>query len=127
MLQKVLTIGHWKSRITDTVDKYEVGDLSGKYGTIGANDALSLVRKLDYNLPLFGENSIVFRSMVIHYNNGSRWVCSNINPKGAEFHFKVNAEFIGPEFNGNITMVSWLKTNGYAYTWFCKLPYAGYL
>lgn len=88
-----------------TVDKYEVGDLSGKYGTIGAKDTLSLVRK-DYNLPLFGANSIVFRSMVIHYNNGSRWVCSNVNPKNAEFLFKVQANFTGPEFNGKLVVVS---------------------
>lgn len=88
-----------------TVDKYEVGDLSGKYGIIGANDTLSLVQR-DYNLPLFGGNSILFRSMVLHYNNGSRWVCSNINPKNAEFRFKVKAEFIGPDFNGDIIMVS---------------------
>ena len=91
-----------------TVDKYEVGDLSGKYGTIGAKDTLSLVRK-DYNLPLFGGNSIMFRSMVIHYNNGSRWVCSNINPKNAEFLFKVQAKFNGPEFDGNLVVVSLLK------------------
>ncbi len=88
-----------------TVDKYEVGDLSGKYGVIGAKNTLALVHK-DYNLPLFGGNSILFRSMVIHYNNGSRWACSNINPKNAEFQFKVNAEFTGPEFNGSITVVS---------------------
>ena len=125
--------GHWRPYETvsavpgsATVDKYEVGDLSGKYGTIGANDALSLVRK-DYNLPLFGENSVLFRSMVIHYNNGSRWVCSNINPKGAEFHFKVNAEFIGPEFNGSITLeqASFVKDHGASHitTFFLDLNY----
>ncbi|CAB4012783.1 Superoxide dismutase [Cu-Zn] 1 [Paramuricea clavata] len=125
--------GHWKpygttsaSPGTGTVDKYEVGDLSGKYGIIGAKDTLSLVQK-DYNLPLFGGNSILFRSMVLHYNNGSRWVCSNINPKNAEFRFKVKAEFIGPDFNGDIIMeqASFVKTHAASHitTFFLNLNY----
>ena len=91
-----------------TVDQYEIGDLSGKYGTIGNRDDLSLVY-YDYNLPLFGGNSILFRSLVIHYNNGSRWACTNINPKNATFHVKAKSEFIGPAFNGTISVVSLLE------------------
>lgn len=82
--------------------------MSGKYGTIGAKDKLSLVRK-DYNLPLFGVNSVMFRSLVIHYNNGSRWVCSNINPKNAKFLFKVKAKFNEPDFSGSFIVVSVYK------------------
>ncbi|XP_028390949.1 uncharacterized protein LOC114515825 [Dendronephthya gigantea] len=125
--------GHWKPYDTKsaspgkgTVDQYEVGDLSGKYGTIGPNDTLSFVRK-DYNLPLFGANSILFRSMVIHFNNGSRWVCSNINPKNETFHFDVKANFIGPEFNGSIVVeqASFVKKHGASHitSFFLDLKY----
>ena len=55
----------------------EVGDLSGKFGPLHAN---SLVNKtyIDEYLPLYGVYSIVGRSVVIHRNDGSRWVCANI-------------------------------------------------
>ena len=55
----------------------EVGDLSGKFGPFNAS---SLVNKtyMDTYLPLYGVHSIVGRSVVIHRNDGSRWVCANI-------------------------------------------------
>lgn len=38
----------------------------------------------DWYLPLFGEYSVVGRSIVIHNNDesGSRWVCANIGYPG---------------------------------------------
>nr|CAB3260413.1 uncharacterized protein LOC100175270 [Phallusia mammillata] len=62
-----------------TGDRFEIGDLSGKYGTIStANYTASFV---DWNLPLFGSNSVVGRSIVIHRADTTRWVCGNIgNP-----------------------------------------------
>ncbi|KAG9346113.1 hypothetical protein JZ751_007931 [Albula glossodonta] len=64
-----------------THDMYEVGDLSSKHGLLtGANDFEASFT--DYNLPLFGRNSIVGRSMVIHYPNGSRFVCATIGYPG---------------------------------------------
>lgn len=64
---------------TSTDDMYEIGDLSAKYGTLESLTEKSEIYE-DWNLPLFGENSIVGRSVVIHRNdtNNSRWVCSNI-------------------------------------------------
>ena len=55
----------------------EVGDLSGKFGPLHAN---SLVNEtyIDEYLPLYGVYSIVGRSVVIHRNDSSRWVCANI-------------------------------------------------
>ena len=55
----------------------EVGDLSGKFGPLHAN---SLVNEtyIDEYLSLYGVYSIVGRSVVIHRNDGSRWVCANI-------------------------------------------------
>ena len=81
--------------------------MSGKYGTIGDHDKLSVNAYKDYNLPLFGLKSILYRSLVIHFKNGSRWVCTNIQPKNATFHFKAQANFVGPDFQGVISVVSW--------------------
>lgn len=63
---------------TGTPDEYEVGDLSGKFGTL--KDKASLYGTLmDTNLQLFGQNNIIGRSIVIHFADGSRWVCANID------------------------------------------------
>lgn len=62
-----------------TSDQFEVGDLSGKFGSLsGQND---LYREYtDPNIPLFGRFSILDRSIVIHEDDapGTRFVCSNI-------------------------------------------------
>lgn len=64
-------------------DKYEVGDLSGKHGPLQkCPDAMDDHYKgvfEDDTLPLFGDNGIVGRSIVIHKNDGSRWVCATID------------------------------------------------
>ena len=50
---------------TGTHDMYEVGDLSGKYGTLlGAESRKGFYN--DTNLPLFGLTSIMGRSVVVH-------------------------------------------------------------
>ncbi|KAG7268634.1 hypothetical protein CRUP_016576 [Coryphaenoides rupestris] len=60
-----------------TVDQYETGDISGKFGLLtGLNE--SNVLYMDSNLHLFGPYSILGRSLVIHYENGSRMQCANI-------------------------------------------------
>ncbi|XP_077992860.1 uncharacterized protein LOC144446888 [Glandiceps talaboti] len=64
------------SPVTGTDDEYEVGDLSGKYGTLSGTDFDQTYT--DSNLPLFGSNSIVGRSVVIHKSDNSRWICANI-------------------------------------------------
>ena len=61
-----------------TFDAYEMGDLSGK-----SSKTLTGFNNLDFTytdpyLPLFGIESIVGRSVVIHYPNGDRWLCANI-------------------------------------------------
>ena len=63
---------------TGTFDKYEVGDLSGKYGNLKGIDHLQ-EKLVDPNLSLFGKHSILGRSIVIHKTPiPRRWVCSNI-------------------------------------------------
>ena len=60
-----------------TFDTYEIGDLSGKYGRLAGQNSINTIYSDPY-LPLFGVDSIVGRSIVIHYPNGSRWLCANI-------------------------------------------------
>lgn len=62
-----------------TEEAYEVGDLSKKYGLLTGSDTKSATYT-DFNLQLFGINSVLGRSIVIHYDQtGSpRWVCANL-------------------------------------------------
>ncbi|CAH1783697.1 unnamed protein product [Owenia fusiformis] len=66
-----------------TNDQYEIGDLSGKYGNILASQSNVTSSFTDWNMPLWGVNSIIGRSVVIHKaNDGSRWVCASIGYPG---------------------------------------------
>ena len=85
----IYTGGHWNPRGVvylngippdhGTNDQYEVGDLSSKYGSLNGLPNIDEVYS-DSDLPLFGKDSIIGRSIVIHFaNNNSRWVCANID------------------------------------------------
>ncbi|XP_054897445.1 uncharacterized protein LOC129367170 [Poeciliopsis prolifica] len=81
--------GHWNPFGVDTTsptypagpgsthDKYETGDLSGKHMSLSGRSAFDMTFT-DFNLPLFGQNSIVGRSVVIHLVNGDRYACASI-------------------------------------------------
>ena len=61
-----------------TFDAYEIGDLSGK-----SSKYLNSIGSIDFAyrdpyLSLFGVESIVGRSVVIHHPNSDRWLCANI-------------------------------------------------
>lgn len=60
-----------------TDDLYETGDLSSKYGTLAQQSEFGPTNLSDWNLPLFGKNSIIGRSIVIHHNDAknSRYAC----------------------------------------------------
>ncbi|KAM4585276.1 uncharacterized protein cusr [Odontesthes bonariensis] len=85
--------GHWNPFKIDTKDltypkvpgsthdRYEMGDLSTKHMSLADKDMVN-VNFTDFNLPLFGQNSIVGRSVVIHELDGSRYVCASINYPG---------------------------------------------
>ena len=65
-----------------SMDKYEVGDLSGKYGKLtDLNEFESEV--VDPMITLFGKNSVVGRVIVIHNSpRPTRWTCANIKLQG---------------------------------------------
>lgn len=95
-----------------TDDEYEVGDLSGKYGTFLNLSAVSKTI-VDYNLPMFGRNSIQGRSLVIHklkiQDNNMRWVCNNLSPvvdKGTTYFMKAIANISGPSVEGMVVLAS---------------------
>jgi len=74
----------WQVNKTDeperatTPDHFEVGDLSGKYGSLDKKKAVKEVHN-DTSLPMFGLHSIIGRSIVIHKKRrGERWACSSI-------------------------------------------------
>ncbi|XP_044201649.1 uncharacterized protein cusr [Thunnus albacares] len=64
-----------------THDKYEIGDLSNKHMSLAGKNNSDMVFT-DFNLPLFGQNSIVGRSVVIHQTDGARYVCASIGYPG---------------------------------------------
>lgn len=64
-----------------SVDEYETGDLSGKFGLLSDLDQKSM-EFIDFNLPVLGPYSVIGRSMVIHkHANNFRWSCATIKPK----------------------------------------------
>lgn len=64
-----------------THDRYEIGDLSTKHMSLTGKNNFNMVFT-DFNLPLFGQNSIVGRSVVIHQTDGTRYVCASISYPG---------------------------------------------
>ena len=66
-------------------DKYELGDLSGKYGDLTHRDHLQ-ENVVDPTMTLFGPLSIVGRSIVIHKSPvPKRWICANIDLHDQQF------------------------------------------
>lgn len=61
-----------------TGDQYEVGNLSGKFGTLENRNRFFRTFN-DTLLPLFGYRSIIGRSVIIYKKNRNmRWACSTI-------------------------------------------------
>ncbi|KZC13221.1 hypothetical protein WN55_05919, partial [Dufourea novaeangliae] len=61
-----------------TSDQYEIGDLSGKFGTL-ENRRTYISAFNDTILPLFGSRSVLGRSIVVHKKEKDlRWACSSI-------------------------------------------------
>jgi Cu/Zn superoxide dismutase len=61
-----------------STDLYEVGDLSSKQGNLNTLQDIQATYN-DTNLPLFGNNSIMGRSIVVHKAaKGDRWSCGSV-------------------------------------------------
>lgn len=85
--------GHWNPFDVDTQpsvyppppgsthDHYEIGDLSSRHGSL-SNETDIQASFTDWNLPLYGQNSIVGRSVVLHQPNGMRFICSSVGYPG---------------------------------------------
>ncbi|XP_053326497.1 uncharacterized protein LOC128501147 [Spea bombifrons] len=82
-----------------TDDEYEVGDISGRHGSLMARDQISKQYR-DTNFPLSGMNSIIMRSLVIHYSNGSRMQCCTVLPQPMPEGDRIDTRAI---FTGNIS------------------------
>ncbi|XP_051978260.1 uncharacterized protein LOC127639949 [Xyrauchen texanus] len=87
-----------------TVDQYEIGDISGKFGPLlGQNDFQN--QYMDGNMPLSGLNSIIGRSLVIHYLNGSRMRCADISAENYTDGYLVTAKAtFSNAVTGTVTM-----------------------
>ncbi|XP_018430537.1 PREDICTED: uncharacterized protein LOC108803196, partial [Nanorana parkeri] len=60
---------------------WQIGDLSGRHGTLQGHEGFSAVLT-DWNLPLYGKNSVIGRSVLISKASGEPWACSTINLEG---------------------------------------------
>ncbi|XP_073505074.1 uncharacterized protein [Phyllobates terribilis] len=82
-----------------TDDEYEVGDISGRRGSL--HDQENVTKEyIDLNFPLSGPYSILGRSLVIHYTNGSRMQCTSLLQELTSDGEWVRAS---AEFSGNIS------------------------
>ena len=69
----------------------EVGDLSGKSGISLAGLKNIDRESFDSNLPLYGPNGVVGKSIVIHKATGENWVCANIVDLAAPTPYPIQA------------------------------------
>lgn len=90
------------------MDKYECGDISGKFGNL-ANRTDYKLETMDSNLPIFGHNTLMGRSIVIHNNDASnsRLTCADIVPQGG-VRVKASTNFTeqSPLLDGYVSLVS---------------------
>lgn len=60
---------------------WPIGDLSGRHGTLEGHKNFSAVLT-DWNLPLYGNNSVIGRSVLLSQSGGQPSACSTINVEG---------------------------------------------
>eukprot|EP00111_Clytia_hemisphaerica_P000985 TCONS_00002850-protein len=99
---------------TGPMDKYEAGDLSGKFGNL-ANKTDYELKIYDENLPMFGHHALVGRSIVIHNNDASnsRMTCANIIPhQGVKIESWTNFTKQSDLFDGYVQLVQYVLPNG---------------
>ncbi|XP_063285187.1 uncharacterized protein LOC134571068 [Pelobates fuscus] len=95
-----------------TDDEYELGDISGRRGSLANKDSMDQSYK-DTNLPLFGTHSILWRSLVIHYSNSSRMQCATLLPTMEPDGEQIQATVVFKgNFTGSITMTQLVYPDG---------------
>ena len=94
-----------------TMDKYEVGDISGKFGNL-AGKTNNTAKYVDTQMALYGSsNNILDRALVIHKNDAlsTRWVCSNIVPDNILKSLSATANFTTTlDLEGYVKLVSFI-------------------
>ena len=105
-------------------DQYEVGDLSGKYGDLAMQSDVS-GSFVDPSITLFGELSVVGRSIVIHKSPvPHRWVCATIEQERvrevhtamATFTYPVGGRIMFRQEAGNPLADTLVYVEGLLYT-----------
>ncbi|RZF36952.1 hypothetical protein LSTR_LSTR004640 [Laodelphax striatellus] len=61
-----------------TPDQYPIGDLGGKFGLLDNKTAIKEATYNDSSMQIFGQQSILGRSIVLHKKDHSRWTCGTI-------------------------------------------------
>jgi len=98
---------------TDSCDKYEVGDLSARFGSLKGKDSVTIF-KHDMNIPLFGKYSCVGLPIVIHRDDdaNSRFTCNAIEPQGGKV-LKGELDFAKTSYLvGKSTLVQYIQRDG---------------
>ena len=100
----------------------EVGDLSGKFGDLTSSN--SSVNLTDVYLDLHGRHSVVGRSVVLHFNNGSRYVCANIGfpENGEDEVITTYVPLRGSRIVGDILIFQYLSNATYVYSRLSSTP-----
>ncbi|XP_061625414.1 uncharacterized protein cusr [Phyllopteryx taeniolatus] len=95
-----------------TVDQYEIGDISGKFGLLTRlNESQEMY--VDSNLPLTGPHSIVGRSVVIHYSNGSRMQCADLTAdRNTDGQWTIAKAMFKGSLNGTVRMLQQMFPDG---------------
>eukprot|EP00117_Sycon_ciliatum_P009137 scpid34776/ scgid11551/ Superoxide dismutase [Cu-Zn] len=87
-----------------TLDAYEAGDLSGKFGSLSGLASLDRVYSDLRFVPLLGKLSSIGRSVVVHFPNGSRWFCANIGAPSSANTTTLTATISSSFVTGTVTL-----------------------
>ncbi|XP_013868943.1 uncharacterized protein cusr [Austrofundulus limnaeus] len=95
-----------------TVDQYEIGDISGKFGTLANQNNFNAVNE-DPNMPLTGPYSIIGRSVVVHHTNGSRLRCANISAiRNTDGQWTIARAAFSGSVNGTVRLLQQMFPDG---------------
>jgi len=90
-----------------STDQFAVGDLSGKFGSLSGKER-EVFTAYDFNLPLFGQFSVIGRAVVIYAPEGPAISCTNIELSGnnvttayATFDVPLQGQFIFRQATGH--------------------------